>query len=167
VRSLVHRLGCDDPQVRALDPKTIEDRRRANQGDQAASQNDRPLSGIAKSPNAWAYLIDAVAAVDFQGQAQLLAQPILIEHDRCQILWLDLDWAAFGALAKPAALAITDDLPTMQVAMWAKYEVLIDGRRLYGRAEQGACSQLVRRQCPAMDVRSLSEQATHQRPSMM
>jgi len=78
-----------------------------------------------------------------------------------------LDWAAFGAMAKPAALAITDDLPTVQVAMWAKYVLLIDGRRLYGRAEQGACSHLVRGQRPAMDVRSLSEQATHQRPSMM
>jgi hypothetical protein len=125
------------------------------------------LPGISQSPNARANLIDAVAAVNLQGQAQLLAQPILVEHDRCQILWLDLDWAAFGALAKPAALAITDDLPTVQVAMWAKYVLLIDGRSLYGGAEQGACSQLVRGQRPAVDVRSLSEQAADQRPSMM
>jgi len=73
-----------------------------------------------------------------------------------------LDGAAFGALAKPAALAITDDLPTVQVAMWAKYVLLIDGRRLYGGAEQGACSQLVRGQRPAMDVRPFSEQAADQ-----
>jgi hypothetical protein len=79
----------------------------------------------------------------------------------------DLDGAAFGALAKPSALAIADNLPTVLVAVWAKYVLLIDQRRLYGRAEQGACSQLVRGQRPAMDVRSLSEQSTHQRPSMM
>jgi hypothetical protein len=73
-----------------------------------------------------------------------------------------LDGAAFGALAKPAAFAITDDLPTVQVAMWAKYVLLIDGRSLYGGAEQGACSQLVRGQRPAMDVRPFSEQAADQ-----
>jgi len=73
-----------------------------------------------------------------------------------------LDWAAFGALAKPAALAITGDLPTVQVAMWAKYVLLIDRRRLYGGAEQCACSQLVRGQRPAMDVRPFSEQAADQ-----
>ena len=82
-------------------------------------------------------------------------------------MWHDLDGAAFGALAKPSALAIAYNLPTVQVAMWAKYVLLIDGRRLYGGAEHGACRQLVRGQRPAMDVRSLSEQATHQRPSMM
>jgi hypothetical protein len=64
VGSLVHRLGCDDPQARTLDPETIQDRRRAHKGGQAASQNDRPLPGISQSPNARANLINAVAAVD-------------------------------------------------------------------------------------------------------
>jgi hypothetical protein len=73
-----------------------------------------------------------------------------------------LDGATFGALAKPAALAITNDLPTVLVAMWAKYVLLIDGRSLYSGAEQGACSQLVSGQRPAMDVRPFSEQATNQ-----
>jgi hypothetical protein len=77
-------------------------------------------------------------------------------------MWLDLDWAAFGALAKPSALAIADNLPTVLVAVWAKYVLLIDRRRLYGRAEQGACSLLVRGQRPAMDVRPFSEQAADQ-----
>jgi hypothetical protein len=133
-----------------------------NQAGQVASQNDWSLSRIAQSPNAWANLIDAVAAVDLQGQAQLLTQPILVEHDRSQILWFDLDGTAIGALAKPAALAITGDLPTVQVAMWAKYVLLIDRRRFYGRAEQCACSQLVRGQRPAMDVSPFSEQAADQ-----
>jgi hypothetical protein len=167
VGSLVHRLGCDDPQARTLDSETIQDLRRAHKGGKVPSQNDRPLPSISQPPNAWANLINAVAAVDLQCQTQLLAQPFLVERDRSKILWLDLDGAAFGALAKSAALAISDDLPSVQVAVWAKYVLLIDGSRLYGGAKQSACSELVRRQGRPKNWRPLSEQSAHQGPSMM
>jgi hypothetical protein len=81
-------------------------------------------------------LIDAIAAVDLHCHAQLLTQPILVEHDGCQVLWLKLDRTAFRALAKSASLAISNDLPTMQVAVWAKCVLLIDGGRLYSGAQQ-------------------------------
>jgi hypothetical protein len=79
-------------------------------------------------------LIDAIAAVDLHCHAQLLTQPILVERDGCHVLWLELDRTAFRALAKSAPLAISNDLPPMQVAVWAKCVLLIDGSRLYSGA---------------------------------
>jgi hypothetical protein len=59
-------------------------------------------------------------------------------------LRIKVNRSAFRTLANPSTLTISDNLPSVLIAVWAKYVLLINGSRLYDGAKQLACRELVR-----------------------
>ena len=104
-----------------------------------ARQQHRRTPGITEPPHAVTEVIDSIAAFDAEREAQLRAQPVLVQDQRRTIGGFDGHRPAVRAPARPPAATITPHLRPMLLAVRTKHEGLIHRRRLDRLAEDGHC----------------------------
>ena len=134
---------------------------------QLSGQHDRRAAGITEPPSTVAQVIDVVAALDVEGEAHFLPQPVFIQGQRRTVDCLDRNLATLRAPADPTAPSIAPDLRPMLLTVGTEHKKLIHHCWPDGFAEHRQSRYLAWRQRGPQHRRAACEQPANQGPGIV